>query len=300
MSTLFDYIKSLLPKFGRDKVLELSRQTQSELNGFVVPSYVEAEKGIGSRNFSSVKIQEMTTVLKRNIKTDRPTDNIITIIRKSLEQISKNIQIVETYVGDSLEDEIVIAGVTVMKINLLRLIETTSFVTRYSGKLLNYIYILETAAVGGDTKYVEGSLSKGEILWLEERYLDYVIALAILSKNDKIVTSILKSLPEVAITEESTAAASTLGDTAIDPFGFKRLSNFTNNPIMHVGLIVAQYQAARYKEAKETKTILQLRLLNLKQQEKNTPNPKLEKEIEYIQRRVDRISDDIRKAEDES
>ena len=298
MSTLFDYLKSLLPKFGKDKVAELARQTQSELTNFVIPSYVEAEKGIGSRVFKAPKINELTSILKRNIKSDKPNDNIVVIIRKKLEQVSKNNQIVESHIGDSMEDEIVIAGVTILKVNLLRMVEATSFVSRYASKLLNYIYILETAAVGGDMRYIQDSLSKGEIAWVEERFLDFIIALGVLSRSDKEVSAILKSLPEMVIDGDSFAAAATMGETKYDPFGFKRLSGFTYNPIMHLRLIAASYQANRYKEQKELKTILQLRLLNLQNQALQATNPQLEKEIEYIQRRIDRISDDIRKAEE--
>lgn len=298
MSTLFDYLKSLLPKFGKDKVAELARQTQSELTNFVIPSYVEAEKGIGSRVFKAPKINELTSILKRNIKSDKPNDNIVVIIRKKLEQVSKNNQIVESHIGDSMEDEIVIAGVTILKVNLLRMVEATSFVSRYASKLLNYIYILETAAVGGDMRYIQDSLSKGEIAWVEERFLDFIIALGVLSRSDKEVSAILKSLPEMVIDGDSFAAAATMGETKYDPFGFKRLSGFTYNPIMHLRLITASYQANRYKEQKELKTILQLRLLNLQNQALQATNPQLEKEIEYIQRRIDRISDDIRKAEE--
>lgn len=298
MSTLFDYLKSLLPKFGKDKVAELARQTQSELTSFVIPSYLEAEKGIGARAFKAPKINELTAILKRNVKVDRPSDNIVNIIRKKLEQISKNNQIVESHIGDSMEDEIVIAGVTVLKVNLLRMIETTSFVSRYATKFLNYIYILETAAVGGDMRYVQDSLSKGEIIWIEERFVDFALALGILSRADKEVAAILKALPEAVIDDGAVAAAATMGETKYDPFGFRRLSGFAYNPIMHIRLITASYQANRYKEQKELKQILQLRLMNLMNQANGATNPQLEKEIEYTQRRIDRVSDDIRKSED--
>lgn len=300
MATLFDYLKSLLPKFGKDKVAELARQTQNELTSFVIPSYIEAEKGLGARAFKAPKILELTNILKRNVKVDKPNDNIISIIRKKLEQISKNNQIIESHIVESLEDDVVIAGVTILKVNLLRLIETTNFVARYSSKLLNYIYILETAAVGGDMRYIQDSLSKGEIIWLEERFLDYAVALGILSRTDREISSILNSLPEAIVEDSSSnAALATIGETKFDPFGFRRLSGFTYSPIFHFRLIAANYQANKYKEQKELKTVLQLRLLNLKNSQTGTPNPKLEREIEYVQRRIDRISDDIRRAEQE-
>lgn len=299
MSNIFDYLKSLLPKFGKDKVAELVRQTQNELTSYVIPSYLEAEKGIGVLQFKSPKINSLTSILKRTIKPDRQNDNIVRIIRTRLESISLNNRVIENHIDDSMEDEIVVGGITVLKVNLLRFIEASSFVSRYASKFLNYIYIYETAAVGGDITYIKDSLSKGEIQWIEDRFLDFVLALSILSKDSKNFNNIISSLPEVTIDNDSSATGAVFGDNKLDPFGFRHLSGFTFNPIMHVSLIAAAFQANRYKEQKELKTVLQLRLLNLQNVYNSAPDAKLEKEIEYVQRRIDRLSDDIRKAEED-
>jgi hypothetical protein len=298
MSTLFEYVKSLLPKFGRDKVTELARQNQNELVNFVIPSLIEAEKGLARREFKSNKIAEFTNVLNKNIKPIGK-DTIVTTIRKALEQVVKNNRVIETHITESFEDEVVIAGVTVLKVNLLRLIETTAFVSRYTSKFLNYIYILETAAVGGDLKYVQDSLSKGEIDWLEKRYLDYVFSLRILSKSEKEIISIISEIPEVEVDENPNMLSSVFGMTKVDPFGFRNLSGFTNSPIFHVRLLVAQHLANKYKEQKELKQLLQLRLLDLQANHDKSPNAKLQQQIVYTQARVDRISDEIRKAEED-
>lgn len=295
MSNLFDYVKSLLPKFGKDKVAELVRQTQSELTSYVIPSYKEAEKSLMNRKFLSPKVESFHQVLKRNIHV-KDNDNIVTALRKALEQVLKNNQIIEAHIGETFEDEIIVAGITVLKVNLLQLIETTSFISRYATKFLNYVYVVEKAAVSNDDNYILSQLSKGEVEWLEKRYLDFCFSLSILTKSEKEVLAAISSIPDVSVAENANAISGVLGNKA-DPLGLKRLSGFTNNPIMHVRLIVAQYQATRYKEQKETNTILKLRLIDLKNAYEKTPNAKLEEQIEYTQRRIDNISSAIREAE---
>lgn len=295
MSNLFDYVKSLLPKFGKDKVSELVRQTQSELTSYVIPSYKEAENSLMRRKFLSPKVEALNQTLKRNIRVDG-NDNIVTSLRKALEQVLKNNQIIETHIGETFEDEVIVAGITVLKVNLLQLIETTSFISRYAIKFLNYIYVVEKAALSNDDDYVFTQLSKGEVEWLEKRYLDFCFSLSILTKSEREVLAAISSIPDVSVSENASAINSVLGNKA-DPLGLKRLSGFTNNPIMHVRLLVAQYQANRYKEQKETATILKLRLIDLKNTNERTPNAKLEEQIEYTQRRIDNISSAIREAE---
>lgn len=303
MSTLFDYIRSLLPKFGKDKVAELARQTQNEINNFVLPSYTEAEKGLLRRKFLSPNIADKTIILRRNLANNgnlklRPDDNIVSIIRQCLELVSKNNQIIETHITETFEDEIIVAGITVLKVNVLQIIESTSFVSRYAGKFLNYVYIVEKAALTADENYIASQLSKGEIEWIEKRFLDFVFSLSILTKNETELLNIISQIPDVQISGNEKVMQEMLGNDRLDPMGFRRLSGFTGNPVMHIRLMVANFQANRYKEQKEIHRVLSLRLMDLHNQQNKTPNARLEQEIEYTQRRVDRLSNEIRSAEE--
>jgi hypothetical protein len=54
-------------------------------------------------------------------------------------------------------------------------------------------------------------------------------------------------------------------------------------------MVVAEWQSNRYKANKDKKKTLELRLLHLKLQNEGKDDPKIEKEINYIQGRVDKI-----------
>lgn len=292
------YIKSFLPQFSKDRVAELARINQSEIDTLVIPSYKEAEAGLKTRDFKSKSIKDFSNTFKQNVGI-ASGDNIVTAIRKAMENVSKNNKYISDKTEETFESEVVIAGVTVLKANLIRLLELNSFLTRYSMRFLNYLYILETEAVNADPRYTKDSLSMGEIAWLEKSFLDFCFALRVCSKSDKEVTKLISTIPDVVLGEGAEAVIQTLGESKVDPFNTKPLSGFTNSPIFHVRLIVAQYQANRYKEQKELKKILELRLLNLQNSQSGKPNAATEKEIDYIQSRVDRISEDLRQAEGE-
>lgn len=292
------YIKSFLPQFSKDRVAELARINQTEIDTLVIPSYKEAEAGLKTRDFKSKSIKDFSNTFKQNVGI-ASGDNIVTAIRKAMENVSKNNKYISDKTEETFESEVVIAGVTVLKANLIRLLELNSFLTRYSMRFLNYLYILETEAVNADPRYTKDSLSMGEIAWLEKSFLDFCFALRVCSKSDKEVTKLIANIPDVVLGEGAEAVIQTLGESKVDPFNTKSLSGFTNSPIFHVRLIVAQYQANRYKEQKELKKILELRLLNLQNSQAGNPSAATEKEINYIQSRVDRISEDLRQAEGE-
>lgn len=292
---IFDYIKSLLPRFTKDRLTEEARVTLSELETMAIPSYHAALEGLKVRSFSSDHILDMEKTFKRNVKSSNKT-NLIEAVSDGLEVMLKNHKIIQGYVDKVFEEEVIIAGVSVLKVNLIRLLELHSFCTRFALKLLNYIYVLETAAVQGNERYVKDSLSAGEIKWLDDNFLTFCFAMSACTKSEKDVTEILNGIPDLILSEGAEAAIASVGDDRADPFSIRTMG-FTSSPIFHVRMIVAAYQANRYKEKKELKTVLELRLLNLKRNMEKNPDAALEREIEYVQSRVDKLDHFIREAE---
>ena len=84
----------------------------------------------------------------------------------------------------------------------------------------------------------------------------------------------------------------------IYPLGVFQVQGFTKSPIYHVGLLVAEMQANRYKRAKELKSILELRKLNLIQSRTGTADTGVERELEILQSRIDSLDEKIRKTEE--
>lgn len=296
--SFINYLKTFLPQFSKDRIAELGRINQSELDIYVIPSYKEAESGLKNRDFKSKTIKNFSSTFKQNVKGESG-DNIVVAVRKALERVSDNNKFLSAKTDVNFESEIVIAGVTVMKANIIRLLELNSFVIRYSMRFLNYLYILETEATNADPRYVVNSLSAGEIAWVEKNFLDFCFAMRCVAKPEKEVTKIFENIPDIVLGDSPEAVVSAIGEARVDPFNTKNVSGFTSSPIFHVRLIVAQWQANRYKEQKELKTILELRLLNLKNVQENKPDASVEKQIEYMQSRVDRLADELRKAEGE-
>ena len=65
------------------------------------------------------------------------------------------------------------------------------------------------------------------------------------------------------------------------------------NPIYHIGMRIAEWQAKRYKSAKEELSLLQLRKLNLERVSAGKPDAKIQSEIKYLEARIQGLNFDI-------
>ena len=59
--------------------------------------------------------------------------------------------------------------------------------------------------------------------------------------------------------------------------------------VFFIGKAIADYQVNKYKARKDKIKYLQLRLVYLENENKNTPDAKLEKEIEFLKNRIDKL-----------
>lgn len=296
---ILNYIKSLLPKFTKSRVLEDSRITGNELKEIALGSYQEANKGLEKWQFKSQQMIEFTTIYARNLKPDRG-DNIITSIYKNLEKVLKTHAKLNDLLEKHLDEDIITNSASALKTNLIRSLEVISFISKFSIIFLNHAYVFETAQLFPDAnRYIKDNLSPAELAYVEQHFVEFCIALRIFSKSVNEVDKLLEDIPDIAITAENgDSVVATLGHDKMDPLGMRNFSGATMNPIYHVGLMIAEWQANRYKHRKELKKVLELRLLNLQMLKDKTPDAKLEQEIEYIQSRVQGLEYKIKKSEE--
>ena len=303
------YLKSLLPSFKKDRILEDSRIVKTELETVSIVSYQEAEKVFTGWNFKSKQMQDYIKIFNRNFKPGAgfgAKDNIVTSIRKALEKLLETHAVIEDKLQSNLEDIVIAEGVTCLKANLLQTLEGISFISKYSYKFLNYIYIVETAnqSEGNEVDYIKNNLSPADIAYIEDSFVYFATLISTLSKSKAEIEKIIDAIPDIVISSTNADAInSTIDQNKLSPLGGHGLIQgntitIFNNPIYHIGLMVAEWQANRYKLSKETKKILELRLLNLQMIKQKNPDAKLEKEIEYIQSRIQGLDYKIKKMEE--
>lgn len=293
MSRLLDFIVSILPRIKKDDVLEDLRITTGELEQGVIPSYTDSVKFFKSEKAKSEEVVAITSVFSRNYGKS-VKGNLISEIESNLKDLHENLKFVSKEIEELLEHDIIKEGLTAKKTILLRAAEHFSFITRFSMDLLNYIYIYETKAAGAEHDELVPALKNG----IEQNIMNFARLYAAYSDRPTAFQKLLNNLPDVVVNEKTYESLAAVYRESLDPLPSVFSKGFENNPIYHLRLVLAEYQANRYKSFKDKKRMLELRLLNLKMVADDNPDPKVQQEIVYIQSRIEGIEYKMRRMEE--
>ena len=297
---LLDFIKSLVPHISKNDVLEDIRITKGELTGLVIPATMQGEEHFRVIKMASKTNKELSSLFYRgyNLAKSSSQLNFVAEIAKVMPTVLKNLEFVETEIDAAINTDVITAGITAKKALLLRTAEEASFISRFTLDILTVLYANE--AVNAEVE-VEESLQVSDIIIarVDKGMLLYARILSILGDKDFILAKKYNSIPDVVINDSTyETIIATYKESNLDPINTIGLKGFESNPIYHVRLMIAEWQANRYKSMKDKKRMLELRLLQLKLQSEKKTDVKLEKEISYIQSRIEGIEYNMSKMED--
>ena len=293
---ILNFIAGLLPSFSKSRVIEDIRITRNEIKETTEPAYESAASLFTGWQFKSEQMKEMIEVFNRMVKR-HGSDNMIVTISKGFKEIIENLNTVEKFIDKAYGEEISSNGITYYKAQILQLAETIGFVSKYARKFLVYVYVCETNALNTEQTGFDSALTPAEIKWIEEGFISFCTAFGITSNTSQTVKHVLEDIPDVIVTQDNVdTLAATIGSIKIDPLEMN-LIPISLNPIYRIGMIVAEWQASRYKASKEEMKLLELRKLNLEKLSAGKPDAHLQKEIEYMETRIQSLNFKIAKME---
>jgi hypothetical protein len=296
-SSILNYTSRLLPTFKKDRVLEDARIIETELTTNTIPSFRSSEGTFQAKDIVSKEVKDIQSKYFALVKQSN-SKGMVSDIYMRLQAVQRVVETIQTVADKEFEASIVVDGITLYKASLIKTLELCGFISRYSLRLLNYIYVLETSAATKDTSYVSRQLSKGEIKELVLYFQDYCNAIRAISKSDKNYVKELEKLPNITVSSQSEATMANISNVKLDPLDIFSTTGFIS-PIYRLGMMFADFQVTRYKEAKELKTALELRKLHLENMRASgQADEHTQKEIEIVQSRIDRCSELIRREEE--
>lgn len=280
---IMNFVKSLLPTFHRERVEEDIRVTRTEYLQCVIPPYEAASKTMKSWKFKSEAGRKFDDNFSTLVKSGN--SNIIVGIHNGFKPIMENLERIERLVSKKFETDIAASGLSCSQTNLLQVVELLSFVAKYARKLLNYIYVCETAQLDEQTIVTESVLPV-EIEWLNTNFVSFCTAFNVVSGNPSHFLTTLESIPDVIISDGNIHTLSaTLGESRIDPFRLGLIPIWMN-PVYHIGMVIAEWQASRYKRDQEELRLLQMRKLKLERLADGKNDAALDKEIAHYETRI--------------
>lgn len=199
---------------------------------------------------------------------------------------------------NKINDIIVGQALTAHKANILRAVGHFYFITKYALDLANFLYIneAEEGFKEGFNKDYKLNNKQKEIItknvWIYSRLL------SVYGSDPTAFKKNMENISEINIPKEEI-------ETVVDSFNADKIDLFNNlpsgfigSPIYSIRLIFAQWEADRYRRLIDQKKLLELRYLHYKLLKENGKSDiNIEKEIEYLQKRISDIDYSISKIE---
>lgn len=284
------FIQRLMPTFNKS---DLESDFDISLNALqvVITSY-EDLAGVFNKDFNSPKAKALITKLYKEydsakgglkLKGAKGFSGDHVILFKAMLQ---NAELVKKELNDLSNEVIVSKALTAFKGNVLRAVEHYFFTTRYALDLINYLYTLE-AQHGGIELSKEAVPNKKQVEFIEDNLWIFARLNSVYGLDYNAFKSKLNALTLVVVDQDQL-------DDALSAYGHNKLDLFDNLPVGFIGspiytvrLVWAQWEADRYKQLKDKKKLLELRLLHLKLiKEQGGSDINTERELEYLQKRV--------------
>ena len=295
---IMKFISRLNPRIERNQVLEDIEVTTNEFKTGVIPSYQSAQLFLKAAGFRSKEVKDLQTVFYRNfdVKGSRKQENMVAEVNAVIPQVQENLNYINDQIEEIFARDIIKSGLTLRKAALLRAVAHIGFVARFAIDLLNLVYVYEAQESHVDiSDAFKGNDKLNENV--HKNLFIFAKLLSIYGQSSEKFREKFFDLPDAVINDETIKHISSVYE-GVDPIPQAVISGFEGNPIYHLRMVIAEWQAERYKSFKDKKKMLELRLLHLKLLQQEKSDPSVEREIEYIQNRVEGIEYKLKKMED--
>lgn len=295
---IVSFLQSLLPMLKKDSVLEDLRITKAELDKTVMPSYEAAAGHFKVNKIASKDTQALADTFYRiyDLAKSNKQSSVVAEIFSKLPNLSANIVTITNNCEDILGEDILNDNLSAKRAVLVRAAEHVSILVKLLVDFLTVVYYNEAMVYSKANADTIG-LSAQTLKRVKEHVPYIARLLSTYGEDNKVFAGKYNSVPDVILNIKTAAALQAVyREDKLDPMPSALASNFEGNPIYHIRLVVAEWQANRYKANKDKKKMLELRLLYLQSLAEESPDPQLEREIEYIQNRIDKLEYEMHKA----
>lgn len=291
-----DFLTSSLPAMTKTTVDNDLQMSLDEYLNHVEPVYHSFKDEFKNYKLKSDNGRAFEQVFKNAFKGNYHTNFLIASYEKALINIPGKVDMVQRALEDNAQTDILRASMTAKQINIVQLAEVISFVVRFSRRLLNFMVTCETNA-HLDKDELAG-FRAAEVQYINDNFSPYVMGLNFLAVPQSDATGLLEAVPNVLIDRAGAQAAQKVAGMSADPFNMGFIP-VKLNIIYHIGMRVAEYQAARYHEAKYEQQALSAKILFLRKKLDGKEDPKLEQVIDNYETLLQKKTYEIAKMEED-
>jgi hypothetical protein len=287
---LLSFISGLFPRLEKSRILSGVKQIRNDLNDNLASLLQAAAVFFAEHGFRADSVKKMDEAISRLVSRHREFhhQNFIGSLAKITDNALSQLNVIDKLISKDFTSELIIReGLTFYKAALLQHLDSLHFFAQYTSRLLSAVYNAEAEARG--SKSLIRNATPADIKWLDMHKAAYFVVLESIMLDDRELESVLAKVPEAVADADSAQFISTShGHKVLDPLGVAH-ANVPSWPFYKLARLIAEYQADEFKEMESTRTILEQKLLFLRNQVDGTHNPKLEQEITYNEGRLQRL-----------
>lgn len=291
------FVETLLPSINRSTIIEDANVVTEELRAYTLPSYVATlDAGLfsGDYQFKSDWMVRHQKQFSSRFRSSRGT------VIESIAKVTEIVLARTEFVKDALEKELVhdLArdGITYPKATLLQLLDLSTFYSRYARRFLLMCYVCEIPEVNKEVSK-DRPFSPIEVRQMEEQFQAFLSVMEVFHREEKQFVAALTSIPDMLVDLDNLEVSHQVaGTTNLNPMALGFIKH-TWNPIYHIRIAVANWQNTRCLAAEAEHKALEYRLIQMRAALNGENNAALEKNIEYTEKRLNKLNADIAKLE---
>lgn len=274
------FLKTLLPIFGRSKVEIDIRQQQDIRKKLLMPQLKKVADLLRGAPFSSQLAAPVEAAISR---LHGSRTNMIGILQSVYEQLGPKLDYISKIVDEEFESDIARDDMTYKQVQLIRYLELSRFSMEYTMRLVVRFVAAEARTRLNQLDRIDEQLTPAEKRWMEDNLQTYMQILGLLMVPQNKLRQAIENMPELTVQSgDSAATAGVAGSHNLDPLqmGFINTSALTWNPIYHFRLYLSEMEVEHYQLLEKEVLALELRILELKNTLEQRNDARLEQQIE--------------------
>lgn len=294
-----ELLAALVSRFNIGDLVDKIRTMRKTIKEVDIPLWATASKELKTlKHPKAKKLEDVINHGCKGVYRGGLTQGIYDAVR--------NAQLVLDYLEDLIStefnhssQEILKDGLTFKKANILQYVDVIDFMMEYSRRVCELLYVLEAAEKNPSGQRIEDAFTPADLDYVDKNIEPFIEALRISSLSVKDLSKSFEEIPNAVATAESeNVMTRTMGAQRIDPFGMRGFVT-TRSPVYHFQMWYAERQIYRYQQALETKKLIELRLLKLREMKSDGEAPEnIDRQIQYQETRLDKVNRSIRQKEE--
>jgi hypothetical protein len=288
--SIFSFIEGLIPEIKRSNIEDDIRHTRKIFDEVTIP-LLTAAKDVFSLTSKHSPVYEQNAERFYTITKIRKSaffNDVLLVARNARE----NLDVVETLVKETLEEESFAEAISLQKAQLLRASSSIASICDLCVKMTNHIMKAEEIFAGG-----ESEITKEEAKSFEDYTRKLYSLMAQYGQDSKTFRKLIGNVPDAIVTPKNRHQVESMFAKDADPFVNAELNGFIAHPVRVIREVWAEFMISRYEYNKSIKKQFELRVLALKSQQAGTPNAGVEKQIQYYENQAAKLQDKIERFE---